>query len=187
MSCILFLKLTFCYHIIHRKGQSLWKAIRVAFCSSTANTHTLQASQRHLTQSPSRTWRRGRSRSSEQSRTERRRPGRWSERRSDTSSSPSYRTNRPTPMYPPSWPHTPADLQTHRHSYNRLYLCTTSKTLTWSGSWSPPGVLLYPHMNTDMMTAASFHIQSHQHQCFVSWYFMMNRKHVNMTTEVHER
>lgn len=69
---------------------------------------------RSLTQSRSRIWRRGRSRSPEQSRTGKRRWGRWRERRSDTSSCPSYHTDPPIPTPPPSWLHTPADLQKHR-------------------------------------------------------------------------
>lgn len=69
-----------------------------------------------LTQSRSRTSGRGRSRSPERSRTGRRRPGRWSGRRLDTSSSPFYHTDRPTPTHPPSWPHTPGDLQIQTHT-----------------------------------------------------------------------
>lgn len=76
-----------------------------------------------LTQSRSRTGRRGRSRSSEQSRTGRRRSGRWSGRRSDTSSSPSCQRDPPTPVPPPSWPRTPADLRTHTKKHDVPKMC----------------------------------------------------------------
>lgn len=69
-----------------------------------------------LTRSRSRTWRRGRSRIPGRSRTGRRRSGRWSARRSDTSCGPSCHTGPPTPGRRPSWPRRPADLQAHVHT-----------------------------------------------------------------------
>lgn len=98
-----------------------------------------------LTQSRSRTWRRGRSRSPEQSRTGRRRPGRWPERRWDTSSFPFYHTDRPTPVHPPSWQHTPADLQTR----TLIWSTTITMYIQLQKSTSPQGGSLWPCMSTN--------------------------------------
>lgn len=114
---------------------------------------------RRLTQSRSRTWRRGRSRSPERSRTGRRRPGRWSGRRWDTSSSPSYHTDPPTPTPPPSWLHTPADLQTHKHKPHLGALYTYSQVTR-----STPIMHTWSHWNTQRRLYSIYtHIHTHKH------------------------
>lgn len=87
------------------------------------NFNWVKGIQRSLTQSRSRSWGTGRSHIPERSRTGRRRPGLWSAHRSDTSSFPFYHTARPTPEPPPSWPRTPADLQTYKHTL-WIKICT---------------------------------------------------------------